>query len=311
MNNPEASDPWIRLLRSPYRSQSSKAWIEWGRAIDLHLHDKNSSDWLSLKKHQKLFHDTSLDYESPHYHLVANEAVLIDNIQGLLDVPYVDTIYKVDDISLFAADKLMGACINRVWRSDLHGGDITIIDYPSRNQFEALSSAISLLRAASPTAYCFVTSLVKRIYLLESASDQGNIISLTVKYLPGIMLASYVNHFDLAESILHESTHLWLNGVERVEKLVSDETGLFCSPLRKDPRPLMSIIHQALVLRNLHHYYLELRTNTELTKSLNIDRVMDRLISTEYELNQAIEVLRCNINQLTDPGRALCDAFIF
>lgn len=230
MNNPESSDPWIRLLSSSYRSQSSKAWIEWGRAIDLHLHGKNSSDWLSLKKQQNLLHDTSLEYESSHYHLVANEAVLIDNIQDLLDLPYIDAIYKVDDISLIAGDKLMDSCLNRVWRSDLHGGVIKIIDFLSKSHFEDLSAAIYLLRAASPTAHYFATSLVKNIYLLESPSDRGNIVSLTVKYIPGIVLASYVNHFDLAESILHESTHLWLNGVERVDKLVSDDPGLFCSP---------------------------------------------------------------------------------
>jgi len=131
------------------------------------------------------------------------------------------------------------------------------------------------------------------------------------KYIPGIIFLTYVNWFDAAETILHEATHLWLNGIERVCRLVQAEDHLVDTPLRLDKRPLIGLLHQALVLKNQLAYYEDILARGDELPGTPLKASLERLEKTRLEYYSSAIIIKQNFNLLTDSGRTLCEQNIF
>lgn len=64
------------------------------------------------------------------------------------------------------------------------------------------------------------------------------------------------NVYRLAENILHEGSHnlfnLWV--IQNIPEVL-EETQLYTTPLRKDPRPIIGLLHQLYVLEKLYLFW--------------------------------------------------------
>ncbi|MFI7128040.1 aKG-HExxH-type peptide beta-hydroxylase [Nonomuraea sp. NPDC050153] len=65
----------------------------------------------------------------------------------------------------------------------------------------------------------------------------------------------------LAEEIIHESSHVRLNGILASTTCLEDDHGrLYQTPLREDPRPAAGLLHQLFVLARLCDWHARLGT---------------------------------------------------
>ncbi|MEV6039307.1 HEXXH motif-containing putative peptide modification protein [Nonomuraea sp. NPDC052116] len=106
---------------------------------------------------------------------------------------------------------------------------------------------------------------------------------------------SLANVTVLAEEIIHESSHVRLNGILASTPCLEDDNGrLYQTPLREDPRPAAGLLHQLFVLARLHDWHARLGTRAVPERA---ERAM-RDLAAAYTTVQ-------NELPLTDAGRAL------
>ncbi|MFI0483680.1 aKG-HExxH-type peptide beta-hydroxylase [Actinomadura sp. 9N215] len=99
----------------------------------------------------------------------------------------------------------------------------------------------------------------------------------------------------LAEEIIHESSHVRLNGImSSTECLLDDGGRLYTTPLRKDPRPAPGLLHQFFVLARLR----------EWQSRLGAEAIPERVERQRKQLIFAYDVVNKDL-PLTDAGREL------
>ncbi|WP_339413617.1 NUDIX hydrolase [Pseudomonas sp. EA_35y_Pfl2_R5] len=112
-----------------------------------------------------------------------------------------------------------------------------------------------------------VESQVGNICILQEKDLLSATDSYTLSGLPSTIYCDYIeNTYRLAEIILHEATHNWLNEALRAYEIKLDQNKEFYSPWRKKFRPAVGILHAALVFSRLIGFFEVLIARDELAE---------------------------------------------
>lgn len=125
---------------------------------------------------------------------------------------------------------------------------------------------------------------------LLSATD-----SYTLSGLPSTVYCDYVdNVYRLAEIVLHEATHNWLNEALRAYGVKLGQDSKYHSPWRKKLRPAVGILHAALVFSRLIGFFQTLIARNELSEYERVyfkrKLAAERLVIIEH-VEMLVEVL--------------------
>jgi HEXXH motif-containing protein len=112
-----------------------------------------------------------------------------------------------------------------------------------------------------------------------------------------------------AESILHESAHLALMGLESVVGLYRNPNIRVATPLRSDPRPVSGLMHQVFVLLNLESMYRVLQGLDHPDVRKNLQQVIKRHLRHRTDLCDGISALLAHRSTLTDAGVAVLEGW--
>lgn len=160
-----------------------------------------------------------------------------------------------EQIVVLPANPVVQRALDDSWRADVHGVSLIALDAEAvqRGVVEQLQTSIRVLRDSSPTGWRIVDRECGAVVMVatEPRLDDRGAVSLTVKRVPGMVMLSEVPLLLLIEGLVHESAHLWLNGVERVKSFCGDPDLRLATPLRRDLRPVSGLLHQAWVLVHL------------------------------------------------------------
>jgi HEXXH motif-containing protein len=126
----------------------------------------------------------------------------------------------------------------------------------------------------------------------------GRTIGFTDIYTHGLIAlraADLSLPVQLAEEIIHESSHARLNGVLASTVCLHDDGGrLYPTPLREDPRPAAGLLHQLFVLARLCEWHTRLGDRA----------IPERAAQAREDLAAAHATVRAEL-PLTEAGRAL------
>lgn len=198
------------------------------------------------------------------------------------------------------------------WRADIHG--VSLVALPDSLLMEGaarrLAEALELLRQASPTGWGLVQSECAAVAIVTTdppLADRGA-VSLTVKRVPGAVIVSEVPLLLLAEGLVHEAAHLWLNGVERVRRFCADPDLRLSTPLRRDPRPVSGLLHQAWVLAHLGILHEELAASGHPSLAGDAARMNAYRAAHRRDLGMALDTLERTPGALTPLGRQFAES---
>lgn len=176
-------------------------------------------------------------------------------------------------------------------------------------QFGALlDTAVSLIdlvggRCRDAVATGFGTLVVLE---LPPASPTGACISFTSRAAPGAIFLTLTAPILLAESLVHESVHNVLYAATRLSPVSLGGRTMLKSPLRRDPRPLEGVVHQALVLDYLCELYEGLLRHPTIDPvSRNIPQITQRLATCREDRNAALHAINGVEHDLGPLGREL------
>lgn len=163
-----------------------------------------------------------------------------------------------------------------------------------------LNEAISLIEISDPVSIEQFRQNCGAICLLKTNPIMpiGKCISTTSKLIPGLIYLTPTRVILTAESLVHESAHLYLSGLEQRQSFyaISSTNSLVITPLRPDPRPISGLFHQVWVLANLVRLYGQfLKTNTNII-DLNFEKIKKR---HELHLKDLIQGLNA-LDKITD-----------
>ena len=170
---------------------------------------------------------------------------------------------------------------------------------PVPDTIERVAAAVDLLREIPGDVAARLVSDVDRIVIFDSPNIQGFSSALT----PGTI---YLNHrlpaLQTLEQLVHEHTHLLVYRVLDVVRLTTARSDvLIASPLRRDRRPVLGVLHATVVEARLAVLADQLRRSSGV-----ISPAADR--HRRAALAGAATLLADG--ELTDPGRRLIEALI-
>jgi len=210
------------------------------------------------------------------------------------------------DLRAVAAHPALQLALDSSWRSDIHGVSLRALD---RHAVDGvcrgpLSEALAVLRDASQVGWDLVLRECAAVAIVTTEppmAEQGA-VSLTVKRVPGLVILSEVPLLMLIEGLVHEAAHLWLNGVERVRPFCGDPNLRLATPLRKDPRPVSGLLHQAWVLAHLSLLHDELAASEHPALASDRSRIESFRRSHRRDLLSSLDVLEGTAGALTPQG---------
>ncbi len=177
---------------------------------------------------------------------------------------------------------------------------------------ETLTQAISMLKDADPVSYDLFNSCCGAICYLKTEPQlpAGECVSLTSKLIPGLIYMTPVPTILTIESIVHETSHLYLTAVERLHKLYQSDELVLNTPLRPDPRPISGLMHQVWVLINLVRLYSGIRRQNNKIVERNIESIIKRATLHRDQLIEGLTTMRENNDSLTDHGKHFLNAIV-
>jgi hypothetical protein len=131
-----------------------------------------------------------------------------------------------------------------------------------------LKNALLLIEKASPDKFFHIISTIQFIVPVKY-TDQDTHRSFSSSLLPDVLFMSEnAGSLELAEAVIHESGHNYLNQVMSTTDLLTGKEGtkLFYSPWRKDPRPLTGLFHAIFVFTEVCTFYRLLLKKDVLSK---------------------------------------------
>jgi len=176
------------------------------------------------------------------------------------------------------------------------------IDFQSR-----IGQALNLLARVSPSGWTAVCDEMYSIGTLSVTPDlvKGQVVSLAISAVPGVIFTSMTGVVHLAETILHECAHCRLSAASLVRPLWKSSKIRLTTPLRPDPRPLPGLYHQTYVLFWLNKFFTNLIRSNEPLFLKNEKNVTKRKDQVEKDFYMALDVLRSASSELTDIGREI------
>jgi HEXXH motif-containing protein len=169
-----------------------------------------------------------------------------------------------------------------------------------------VQQALNLFKKA-PSIYDFIHQIVRSICLLKAESPE-----IDVSYShPDIPFSIFVSVCErqsnltpirIAESVLHESMHLFLTLIEEIVPVVDQgSTETYFSPWRDEARPVKGVIHGLFVFRAILEFYKILKYSNVNDGILEFVQIRVRLIREEIQMLSEFP----NSKGLTLPGKNL------
>jgi HEXXH motif-containing protein len=173
-----------------------------------------------------------------------------------------------------------------------------------------LTQAISMLKDADPVSYDLFNSCCGAVCYIKTEPQLpvGECVSLTSKLIPGLIYMTPVPTILTIESIVHETSHLYLTAVERLHKLYQSDELVLSTPLRPDPRPISGLMHQIWVLINLVRLYGGIRRQKNKIVEKNIESIIKRANLHRDQLIEGLTTMRENNDSLTGHGKLFLNA---
>lgn len=121
-----------------------------------------------------------------------------------------------------------------------------------------IGSIVELIRQTHPQFHAEFTRLVSSIIVAKPNSQQFRFDGASSYHLWGLMMLAWDANkttLEWIETLAHESSHIFLFGLIREQKLMHDYKldQTFSSPLRTDKRPLEGIFHATFVSARMYH----------------------------------------------------------
>jgi HEXXH motif-containing protein len=177
------------------------------------------------------------------------------------------------------------------------------------SEFDAtLTTALALIDMVGGRCRDVVATGFETLVVLElpPASPIGTCISFTSRAAPGAIFLTLTAPILLAESLVHESVHNVLYTATRLSPVSMGGRTMLKSPLRRDPRPLEGVVHQALVLDYLCELYERLLQHPTVNPvSRNIPQITQRLAKCREDRNAALHAISGVGHDLGPLGREL------
>ena len=189
---------------------------------------------------------------------------------------------------------------------DLHDGTFLQLGVTAKKEAKKaeqnLLSAMDLLAKHFPIAHTEIEQIVTHVVWFSAE----NFWSSTD---PAAFGALFINprinctRVNMLETLLHESGHLHLMIKQTMDPLLLNPNQRAASPLRKDPRPLIGVLHATFVLMRMCYGHKLLLEGTQLTQSEH--RICTNLLSEHMKnLRNGIELLLLHA-ELTKVGDEL------
>jgi HEXXH motif-containing protein len=132
--------------------------------------------------------------------------------------------------------------------------------------FAAATEALALLEAAAPELSGEVRALIREIILVETPAATFGASSFQIWGALFLDVKPYSNRVEIAEAIVHETSHTLLFGLGMGKPLVENaDEDRFPSPLRTDLRPMDGVVHASFVLARMHYTVTRLLRSGLLT----------------------------------------------
>lgn len=176
-----------------------------------------------------------------------------------------------------------------------------------RNFLTLTRESLGIIQLLWPQMY---EEMVQTVYQIVAFSATSAIGFADVQSQGIIFLreGKCCNALELAEDILHESSHIYLNlYLANIRTYHNDELEIFSTPFRRDLRPMFGLVHQLFVLRRLACFYTKLLQCKQYEFG---EVVRNRLFKINLALDAAMLTVRKHA-LLTDSGKRLIDSIEF
>lgn len=190
---------------------------------------------------------------------------------------------------------------------EVHGLELAAIDKSSDTEIAKVKNALAVLKQV-PEVYPFINTIVKSIQILK-AEDSETDISYSHPDIPFSIFFSLceedslISDLRVAESILHETMHLYLTLIENQNDLIilgSKET--FYSPWRDEERPMRGVLHGLFVFRAIKDLYNSLIADSQINSKEGRKFVNNRVSEIEEEISMLVNFPECS--DLTTFGKS-------
>ncbi len=195
--------------------------------------------------------------------------------------------------------------LSTAWHPAWQDSQVEAAEEVTVEELSQVESALRLIEASSIRATSLVDEVCAAVCLLRSngTTNRGSCISLTSKFVPGLIYFTSSPVIMTSESIVHESAHLWLSRFESAGDLYIDANRRVASPLRPDSRPVSGLMHQVWVLSNLVSFYRDLSLLDSPLINANYEKLAKRMAQHSTDFTAGLATMADNENALTDRGR--------
>ncbi|MCC5611945.1 hypothetical protein LC612_35740 [Nostoc sp. CHAB 5834] len=133
--------------------------------------------------------------------------------------------------------------------------EINVLTILDEELEESIKGASKILRTCWPEMYSEIVTSVQQLYIFRSKKVIG-FVDFHSHGSIWLRENAIRTPLQLAEELIHESSHVRLNVSHALEPLfVNDNSEIYTSPLRFDPRPMFGVFHQMFVLCRLSEFY--------------------------------------------------------
>jgi len=184
-----------------------------------------------------------------------------------------------------------------------------------RQDILALLKAQRALKSVLPAAHRWLTRMT-RVVVPLGAGDPGQFRSGSVAGIPGLVMVEITGSYLLTlEALIHETAHLYFHFCEVSDPLIrADQTQLFTSPLRADPRPLRGIFlayHALIYMRSFYRDWFAATGDGRCLEALDNLRPLCRdagatMASAKTGLTYAGRAFLCQCDALADHDASEC-----
>jgi hypothetical protein len=208
-------------------------------------------------------------------------------------------------LAVVAGHSAIAEDLSMAWHPAWQGVRVEGAQVVTVQELSQIEAALQLIEATSVSATSLVGEVCAAICLLRTNGrmDLGSCVSLTSKFIPGLIYFTPAPVIMTAESIVHESAHLWLSRFELSGDLYVDADRKVASPLRPDSRPVSGLLHQIWVLSHLVPFYRDLSRLSLPLITANSDKLAKRLAQHATDLEAGLGVISDNEDAFTDRGR--------
>jgi HEXXH motif-containing protein len=209
------------------------------------------------------------------------------------------------NLAIVAAHPAITEDLLTAWHPSWQESSVEAARVVSEHELSRIEAAMHLIELSSPPAASLVGEVCAAVCLLRTGAtlNAGSCVSLTSKFIPGLIYFTPAPVIMTAESIVHEAAHLWLSRFELAGELYVDADRKVASPLRPDPRPVSGLLHQIWVMSNLIPFYRDLSRLSLPLITANSGKLAKRLTQHVLALEAGLSVISANENALTDRGR--------